>query len=182
MHKIFSKRVPSLRPVLPFLLWWLLGIFAGTVSAGFVGPVFSSRMLLSLSGQSSIVVFALRVFLPFLLCILAAHLKSRKLLYFVCCCKIFSFCFCGRLIYRIYGAAGWLLRGFLLFSDIISVPVICLFCLASIRSQLRLNKRLIALCAAVILLALLADYFVVTPFWAEQIDIEMGRYAYPCWT
>ena len=165
-----------------FLLSLLLGILAGTVSASFTGPAFSSRMLLPLSGQSSIVVFTLRVSLPFLICILAVHLKSIKLLCFVCFCKMFSFSFYGKLIYHIYGAAGWLVREFLLFSDIISVPVLCHFCLASIRSQLRLSKLLIAVCAAVILLAVLADYFVVTPFWVEQIDIKMGRYAYPCWT
>ena len=165
-----------------FLLSLLLGILAGTVSASFTGPAFSSRMLLSLSGQSSIVVFTLRVYLPFLLCILAVHLRSMKLLCFVCFCKMFSFCFCGNLIYYIYGAAGWLVREFLLFSDIITVPVLCYFCLVSVRSQMRLSKQLIAVCAAVILLAAFVDYFFVTPFWVEQIDIKMGRYAYPCWT
>ena len=95
MHKKFVTLLRSFHGQLDiyFLLSLLLGIFAGTLSASFMGPAFSSRMLLSLSGQSSIVIFALRVSLPFLLCILAVHLKSRKLLCFVCCCKIFSFCF-----------------------------------------------------------------------------------------
>ena len=156
------------------------GLFMGTIAAADLDDLFLPLMRPSVSGGVSIIRQLAAVLLPFLFAAIAAYLDKPRLLHVICFFKTFTFGFCSMLICCAYGSAGWLIRLFLQFSDILSLPLLCWYCLRQFDRPPQPYKDLIY-CSLLAGIFVCIDHFAVLPFLAELIDYSMGRYAYSCW-
>ena len=178
LHKHALQQIP-----LNFFLFiglWFLGLFLGMIVAADLDDLVLPLMRFSISGEVSIIRQLAAVLLPFLFAAIAAYLGKPYLLHIICFFKTFVFGFCSMLIYCTYGSAGWLIRLFLQFSDILSLPLLCWYCLRQFGRSRQPYKDLIY-CGLLAGIFVCIDYFAVLPFLAELIDYSMGRYAYSCW-
>jgi hypothetical protein len=146
---------------------WLAGIICGCFLAAFTGSTYRSMLeSASLHPVTLTGLFAGIVF-PTVLIILAANVRLYWLLYLTVLCKVTFVIACSLGLQGVYGSAGWLVRLFVQFSDILTLPV---FCWLSLRSTKKaISKAVCATVAAWYFLVFLADYCVISPFFAGLI-------------
>lgn len=148
-------------PVCLLFLFCSLGLLLGAVFASRCSDFLASMMLRLPSAPLSIVGAACVWVLPLLISLIATFVNKR-LLYAVAFFKSFGFAVCLCLITSAYGHYGWLMRSFLLFSDVCAYPVFCRFWYRCIRSE---GNRGVLLSTAAILLCISAiDYMYISPF------------------
>ena len=144
--------------------FWLAGLVIGTLVLVPDPPLMRPQPQAGVSIVSAIVT----TILPFLLAALAVHINRKKLIWFICFLKAFSFAFCGALIWSSYAGAGWLVRFLLMFTDICTLPVFCWYCIRSFSTAKRGD---LAVCILISLTSAGIDHFVVSPFLAKLITI-----------
>ena len=144
---------------------WFLGLLTGMIAAADLDDLF-----LPLMRPVGVSIFRqiAAILLPFLFAAIAAYLDKPYLLHMICFFKVITFGFCSMLIYRAYGSAGWLIRLLLQFSDILSLPLLCWYCLRQFERP-RPYKDLIY-CSFLAGIFVCIDHFAVLPFLAELID------------
>ncbi len=160
---------------------WLGGLAFGVFTAAGLDDTYFHLMLPFDSHGLSIFRQLAVVYLPFLFAAYAVSIDQTKLLLVLCFLKAFVFSFCGYLIFRMFGSAGWLVRFLLLFTDVFTIPALFWFCIRHVEGQILNAKRDLIICILLATMVVCIDYFAVSPFTAELIDYTMGRFAYSCW-
>ena len=152
-----------------FCLFWLAGFLLGMVLvAGLDGSLFS-LMRPAFGGWVSIIRQFAALILPFLFAAFAAYSNKPFFVQFLCLLKACGFTFCGMAINSAYGSAAWLVRFLLQFSDTLTLPIFCWFCLQILRKKcVVLNDLIICIVFAAIFVCI--EHFAVLPFLAELID------------
>lgn len=113
--------------------FWFSGLLSGFFFFQKTMPVFFSLMRGSSFSSVSIVGLILSSLLPFLICGFSA-LYFRPILFFsVCFFKTFFFVFVSSAMILRYCPGSWLIQRFVMFHDILSFPVLYIFCARCLR-------------------------------------------------
>ena len=167
LHTGAIRPIPA--KVIRFCLVWIAGLLIGMLLAARFDSSFFSLMRPTLGGRVSIVRQLAAIFLPFLIAAFAAYANKLWLVYLLCLFKSCAFIYCSLAIYSGYGSAGWLVRIFLQFSDIFSLPLFCWFCIKIITGEhSAVNNLLVCIIYAAIIVCI--EHFAVLPFTAQLID------------
>lgn len=150
-------------------LFWTVGLLFGVSFFFFAGKIFSSLMLGVLYGSVSIVGLLCVTVLPFLFSAFAVYLSEPWLLLLVSFWKAFQFSFVSLSILSCFGSAGWLFRWLLMFSDLISLPVLFWYWSRYISGEQGFSCTESLLILSVCILIGSFDYGYVSPFLAELI-------------
>ncbi len=170
-HTQISAYIHKLnKPHTLFIIMWLLGLSLGTFTAAFVDDSVIYLMRPTLSGRVSFFRHFAAMCLPFLFAAYAVAIEKTWLLWILGLVKAFGFSFCGYYLCYAYGSAGWLVRLLYLFTDICTVPVLIWFCLRHTDAPKPSAKRDVAICIALVLIAVSLDFFVISPFWADLLN------------
>ena len=106
------------------------------------------------------------VFLPFLFSAFAVYASQRWLLFPIAFCKALSFALAACGISIAYGSAGWLMRFLLMFTDILSLPLLAFFWLRYSGGGRRLSLYSVFTYFAAAACIGSIDFFVISPFLA----------------
>lgn len=147
-------------------LFWISGLIAGAAAYFFAGHFLSSLMHGILSGSVSIVSLLCVTVLPFLFSAFAVYICEPRLLYPICFGKAFLFSVVSMAVWISFGSAGWLVRWLLMFSDLVSLPLLYLFWLRHISGQRSFSGLEILLVASACMLIGSVDYCCISPFVA----------------
>ena len=146
---------------------WLAGVTSGGLLAVLVGSTYYSVLETAVSCPASPAGLAAGIVLPAALIVVAARSKLRWLLCLTVLFKVTSVTACSIGLQGVYGSAGWLVRLFVQFSDMLTLPV---FCWLSLRGAKKpISKTVCGAAAVWYLLVCLADYCVISPFFAGLI-------------
>ena len=172
MQISFSRNRPYNRSqvkLIFFFVFWLAGFLFGMVLAVGLDGSFLSSMRPTFDSRVSIIRQFAALLLPFLIAAFAAYANKPWLLYLLCFFKACVFIYCGMAVYCAYGSAGWLVRIFVQFSDIVTLPVFCWFCLQILRkNEVTYNHLIICIIFAAMIVCV--EHFAVLPFTAQLID------------
>lgn len=150
---------------------WILGLVLGAFFAPAPDDPYFSLMRPEIKHRVSIVFGLMTAILPLMLAAYAVCIQNQKLLLFVSFCKAFLFSFCGCLIGSLFGSAGLLMRLLLQFTELISAPVFCWFCIRQLSGDNGLQTKDLVISLLVTLAAAGIDYFLLGPYFAMLIDI-----------
>lgn len=126
LHRMYTSHYCNPAPYILAFFWFcgiLFGIRFSYTSAGLLASLMRSFLYDSVS----IVGLVFLTFFPFLLSAFAVSISGRMLVYPIAFCKGCVFAFVSMGIFLCYGCAGWLIRLFLCFSDLLSLPLLYWF-------------------------------------------------------
>ena len=109
------------------------------------------------------------VYLPFLFAAFAVFLSHPSLLPLICFYKMFLFSWCGCSMVSTFGSAGWLVQMLVQFSDNLSLPMLCWFCVRHVDGRVESVTRDFLICTLWVLIVGITDLCVVSPFLASLI-------------
>lgn len=150
---------------------WICGLLLGAVFSGFLSAELSSVMLSAV--RSSVSLFGLLAvrLLPFLLSALLLYFSRSRLLYAVIFLKAFLYSYFGTSLLMTCHSAGWVLFGFLTFSDTLISPVLWFFWLRDIDAQSHASYRAHAIGAFFAVAVTCIDYTYIVPYLARLISL-----------
>lgn len=158
--KVIERSRRSCKIILSAL--WSLGLICGIMAATGAGNL-TSLMHAYCQSRVSIVSLLIVPLLPFLLSAYAVYFSDFRLLFVLSFLKAFSFGFCAWIVTCAFGGAGWLVRGMLLFTDLVTLPVLWLYWIRCADGS-RLNIRnLCTGCLLWYLVVVLFDYACIAP-------------------
>lgn len=140
-----------------------VGLILGTLLAAYADSSLFSWMRRAVLEPVSIVMSLAALLLPFLIAAYAASISRLWLINLVCGCKLFLFAYTGTLIWTAFGAAGWLIRFLLLFSDIILIPVFCWYCFRRLTGEFDEKKDFWS-CIGIFVITALLNCLFISPF------------------
>ena len=149
------------------IITWVAGIICGSFIAVFVGDTYYSFLEVATSHPVSFAGLALSIALPMLLLYFAVRVNIRSLLLVTVFVKVTLVTACTLGLNAIYGPASWLVRLFVQFSDILTLPIFCWLSLRGIRNPF--SKVTCIAVSVWYLLICLTDYCVISPFFAGLI-------------
>lgn len=154
--------------VLAFVLF--CGFSAGAFLASWSGQFPLSLMRAATQNCVSIVNLFLVMLLPFLFTALAVYVGRLWLLFPIAFLKAFIFGYLGSCVLHLYGTSGWLIRFLLMFSDCLSLPVLCWFWLRMLcRTGADMGRRFLA--AVCMLFGIVSlDYQFISPFLVDILS------------
>ena len=143
---------------------WLLGIISGTVIALLCRAGLSLLLVAIYPVIFSLPCKLILSFLPFLLSAFAVYFSRPAWLFLICGTKAALFSFRCAILCLYYGQAGWLARWIFLFSEVCSLPLLLFYCLRSFGPNRgwRWFEHIIFFLVLVVLI--LIDYRIVTPY------------------
>ena len=109
------------------------------------------------------------VYLPFLFAALAVFLSHPSLLPLICFTKMCLYSWCGCSMVSAFGSAGWLVQMLIQFSDNLSLPVLCWFCIRHTDSRVDFIRRDFLICTLWVLIVGITDLCAVSPYLASLI-------------
>ena len=142
----YSRKVRSILLAFTFLCGMILGCVIYQSA-----ELESVRLMRSaVHGPVSIVGLLIVVLLPFLFSAVAVYISKPCLLLGVAFCKGLFFSLVSMGVMGAYGSAGWLMRFLLMFTDIVSMPVLVFFWLHSgVSGRISLREILVILAICV---------------------------------
>lgn len=152
-------------------LCYCAGLAAGAFAAVQAEESLVSWMRTVQLQRVSIVSLLVVALLPFLISAAAVLIAQVRLFYPVCFLKAFSFGFCAGGVYLVFGSAGWLVCGLLLFTDLCSMPLLYLFWQRYIDGSRRLALTDAVLPASLLFLIGSLDHCIITPFLMKITEI-----------
>ena len=148
---------------------WLGGLFLGAVISVSADNLLASTMRAALSGSMSITGPIAVVLLPFLLSAYAVYFSQPTMLISVIFLKAFLFAYTGAGLLILYPVSGWLLQWLLMFSDMMSMPVLWFLWISGrFKNRISLPYRIV-ICTACSVLIGCVDLFMIAPFLARLI-------------
>ena len=153
-------------PASALFFFGTLSLILGALLAARAETSAFSLMRLAVPSLVSIVPLLALQLLPFLIAAYAVSISGPWLLTVVCSFKLFFFSYFGTLIWIAFGAAGWLVRFLLLFSDIILIPVLCWYCFRRMAGEYP-EKNDLGFCLGAVLLTALINCYFISPFLAK---------------
>ena len=174
MHKairiwsIFSRLK---HPAFFLLLLSGISLLLGTILAASAGTATVSWMRQALNSRLSIVCHLALQLLPFLFSAYAVNISGLWLLYLVCSLRMFSFAYIGSLIWLAFGAAAWLVRLLVLFSDVFLIPVLLWYGFRRTTGYRSTQSRDFWICIGTAVVTALINWLFISPFLVRIIDI-----------
>lgn len=148
--------------------------FAGLILGGCMfyaaGGSFFSLMRAGDYSRMSIVCLLAVLFLPFLFSAFAVYIHQSWLLMPICFLKAFIFAFVYVGISVSFADTGWLVRFFLMFSDIATLPLLWLFWLYLLSDKFRFRSGTVLYIILAVAAVGCFDYTVVSSYWAQFIS------------
>ena len=155
-----SRKVSA--TILAFTLF--IGYFLGSCLAALTVSSFHSLMRSALTGSVSIVSLLSVTLLPFLFSAFAVYIRQYWLFLPIALFRCISFSFLGSVILYAFGSSGWLICLLFLFSDILSLPLLCWFWLRHISEGDRHLLRNLSAVFIVLSGIAILDHQLVSPF------------------
>ena len=152
-------------------LCYCAGLLMGSIVAAQAQESIASWMRTAEFQRVSIVSLLSVTCLHFLISAAAVLIAQVRLFYPVCFLKAFSFGFCAGGVYLVFGSAGWLVCGLLLFTDLCSMPLLYLFWQRYIDGSRRLVLTDAVLPASLLFLIGSLDHCIITPFLMKITEI-----------
>lgn len=123
--KLIGRNRRSCKMIL--ILVWCGGLLLGALGASGASNSINSLMRACVDSRVTIVGLLSVPLLPFLFSAVAVYLSISWLIYPIGFVKAFCFGFCACAVTIAYGSAGWLMMYLLLFTDCLTLPVLCWF-------------------------------------------------------
>lgn len=149
---------------------WLCGLGFGVLVFSYAGNSHIPLMRMAATSHMSIVSLLSVLILPFLLSAFAVFCFRPQLLLAVSFGKAFSFAFVSISAIAAFGSAGWLVRLLLMFSEMLSLPLLFWFWLRYISGDFRPAPAAIFLTAALVFLIGSVDHCYISPMLARLIE------------
>ena len=143
---------------------WFLGLCSGKYYAVQTGSTFLLLMRTAVESRPSIVGQLISVLLPLLLLVLSVYFLQPIAYYFLAFIQSLSLGYICCCIQRIFGSASWLVCLLFLFSSFVSVPFYCWFLIRHISGKQASYFRDSLVVLGAVLIACIADYFIISPF------------------
>lgn len=173
MHR-FSSFLPTFRggqrATAALALCWCLGLLSGVCLVPCVSKSLFSWMRLAARSRVSIVGLLCGNFLPFLISYLIFSFSIPRLIYAVCFFRAAGYGFCALGIRLGFGTAGWLIQPLLLFSDLLTMPVLLWFWLRNLDGSIQNRRRDFVLCGIAAAFAGAADFLLAAPFLSQLLS------------
>ena len=166
MHKDPSLNLPSSRQFpckILLLAGWCLGLVLGICYVSQADGSFFVLMRRAAESPVSIVGLLAVLVLPFLITAFAVLISRPQLLILLAFLKAFSFGACACCVDQAFLSAGWLLRIFLMFSDLLSLPVLLWLWLRCISGERRRTVRDLVFSGVLLAAVGTVDYCLVSP-------------------
>lgn len=157
------------RAVAGFAVSWCAGLISGTLFAVGADSSLLSLMRLALSCRVSIVLLFLAALFPFLITAYAVCINRFSLLFAAAFVKALAFSYCGALVYRAVGDAGWLLQPMFQFTDTVVCVAYCWFCLRVCMHPVHSVRGELMICVTMAAIAVITDFILVSPFLGTLI-------------
>lgn len=155
------------RRILFVSIAWILGILFGCIFATAGGDTYCF-LLQNASHQSvSLPGLMVNVIMPFATVLIANRLGSYWLATLAIFIKMTFVTACSAGLHFVYGDADWLVRLFVQFSDLLTLPVLCWLSLVSATKPI--SKRAAFTVSLWYISVCLIDYCVISPFFAGLI-------------
>ena len=148
-------------------LAWAFGFAAGLIVHCTVGPVFSLWMPGIMRSPVSIVGLLCVTCFPFLFSAFAVYIGMRWLLYPVCFGKALLFSAVSAGIWVQFGSAGWLAWLLIMFSDVVSLPLLFGYCSRHISGFRLFSASEVLFTVSCLILIGSVDYGCISPFLAK---------------
>lgn len=158
--KLIGQNCRSCRKSL--VVFWCVGLICGIFTAAGAGNL-SSLMRACCHSRVSIVGLMFVPTLPFLFSAVAVYFSFPRLLYPIGFLKAFSFGFCLQAVSSAFGSAGWLMRFLLLFTNCMTIPVLCWFWLRHVDGNTGNWIRDTLICCGLFLITAILDHSWITP-------------------
>lgn len=143
---------------------WILGVLLGFSSALMAKDILFSMMPGFVFGSVSIVGILAVSVVPLLLSAIVVYLSEYWMIYFLCLTKAFCFSFCATGISLSFGCAAWLITSLLMFSDLLTIPILFLYSCLSVQSFTGKRLVLFGCCFAACCCIGIVDYCFIVPF------------------
>ena len=148
-----------------FLCGFLLGIFAFSCMDSSILPLMRSA---SVSPVSIVGILCVTI-LPFLISALAVYISEPWILFAVAFGKAFCFSFLSMAAMLSCGSGGWLVRLFLMFSDLLGLPVLYLYWQRSLCRERSFSPQEAFTVLSLLLFIGSVDYRMISPLLAGLI-------------
>ena len=167
-HNFFGRWCRSSRWLLACV--WCCGLALGIYVFWNAGDSSASLMRMAANSPVSIVSLLSVLIFPFLASAAAVLLYKPWLLLAAAFVKAYALAFLSLAVICAFSSAGWLVRLLLMFSQFLSVPLLCWFWIHYISGRIRPAPAVLFLMAALIMLIGSVDYCIVSPFLAGLIE------------
>ena len=150
--------------VLAFI--WCFGLFLGTLFASQSDTPLSFMMRLAADSPVSVVTLMAGAVLPFLLTACAVWISKPQFILLICFLKGFIYAFCAHGSAMAFGAAFWIFRLLLLFTDHFTVVMLMWFWVRNISGFRDTAFRDLFISVLTVFAAGLVDICLISPFLA----------------
>ena len=150
------------------LFCWIIGSLCGAVVASGADSI-SSLVRACCDASVSTVGLLMVSFLPFLFSAVAVSFSLPWLLRLIALLKAFCFSFCAVIVLGEFGTAGWLCCLLLLFTDILTLPLLCRFQLRHCSAVCRFFLLVFCACLIWSLIVCMVDRSWVVPLLRDII-------------
>lgn len=149
---------------------WICGILCGASVFLVSGKHLLSMMRGLVSGSVSIVGLIGVSVLPFLFSAYAVSISESRLLFPICFCKAFCFAYISVGIFRSFGSAGWIIRWLLMFSELLTLPLLYGYWQRHVSGTCRFSGLETVSILAVLIFIGSVNYRCISPFLAMLIN------------
>ena len=164
-YSIASRR-SSCKLILTFL--WVIGFVCGCLCAA-CADNFTSLMRACCTAGVSIVGLFFVPFLPFLISAAAVYCSAPLFVYLTGFCKSILLGFCVCTVYSGFPGGGWLVSLLLLFTDVLTVPMLIWFQCCAVSNPCRGTFKRGILTFAWFAVVSAVDYFWIAPLLRDII-------------
>lgn len=151
-------------------LVWILGLFSG-LAAGIMSETISFPLMRSTVFSAVSIVGLFHTLLPFLLSAVAMVLHAPGMLLPLCFGKAFLSSYASFAICRAFGTAGWLVRWFLMFTDLWTLPILYYFWLRILSGTGAASRCEALFLSSLALLLGSIDYAIISPLFLELVTL-----------
>lgn len=163
LHHDFSRLSCSFRVII-LALFWILGLICGIVLF-LLSELFQFISIQNaLSGPVTFFRLLCIVFAPFLLSVLAVYVRKTGFLFITAFLKAFVFSIIAMAIRVSFGSAGWLVFVLLMFTDLMSLPLLLFYWIRNLSGE---STHAFVECLTFISIGFLIcciDYSMIVPF------------------
>lgn len=152
------------------VFFWISGLLFGILCYAKAGTFYSSLMPGALHGTVSIVSTLCVSILPFLFSCFSLCISMPFLLLVICFWKAFQFSYVSLGVMCCFSVSGWLIRWFLMFSDMVCLPLLFWFWHRHISGKYTINGAEVFLLLSLFLLIGSIDYCCISSFLTDLIN------------
>ena len=166
-----SDKIHFIRPTYILAVCWMLGLVLGMIYGYQADPIPLLMMRIAAAGPTTIVGLLVILYFPLLLSALAVYRNHSYLLILICFLKAFLIASCGSSLNVAFGSSAWLVRFFLQFADLCSIPFFYWFCIRNITGRSDNTQSDILICGVAMTICGIIDFCAISPLLVKFIDV-----------